>query len=251
LKQILTCAMDIGEQMLICGAEVHRAEDSVSRICKALGADRTDAFIITSCMIVTVYDKDGRAHCQTRRIKNAGTDIEKLHRLNMLSRKICIEKPSVSDIYKEFNNICDIKPYPFIVQFFSFALIAVAFTLFFGGNWKEALISAIIGGLNQIAVMISERFRFNKIFSRFLCSAIVTLLAFFAVKFNFIDMVDTVIIGNIMTLIPGVGLTNAIRDLFIGDSISGILRSVEAVLNALAIAAGYLLIAFFTGGIAL
>ena len=143
------------------------------------------------------------------------------------------------------------KSLPFIVQFFSFALIAAAFTLFFGGNWKEALISAIIGGFNQIAVMISERFRFNKIFSRFLCSAIVTLLAFFAVKFNFIDMVDTVIIGNIMTLIPGVGLTNAIRDLFIGDSISGILRSVEAVLNALAIAAGYLLIAFFTGGIAL
>ncbi len=251
MKQILTCAMDIGEQMLLCGAEVHRAEDSVSRICKALGAERTDAFIITSCMIVTVYDSEGKAHCQTRRIKNSGTDIEKLHRLNMLSRKICLEKPPLEDIYKEFNAICRLKPYPFIVQLLSFSLIAAAFTLFFGGNWAEAGISAVIGGINQLAVMLTERFKFNKIFSRFLCSAIVTSLAFLAVGLNLSKSGDTVIIGNIMTLIPGVGLTNAIRDLFIGDSISGILRSVEAVLNALAIAAGYLLITFFTGGIIL
>ena len=30
--------MDIGEQMLICGAEVHRVEDSVNRMCAAFGA---------------------------------------------------------------------------------------------------------------------------------------------------------------------------------------------------------------------
>ena len=55
--------------------------------------------------------------------------------------------------------------------------------------------------------------------------------------------VDKVIIGNIMTLIPGIGLTNAIRDLFTGDSIAGLLRSIEAVLTALSIAAGYYLVA--------
>ena len=46
-----------------------------------------------------------------------------------------------------------------------------------------------------------------------------------------------------MTLIPGIGLTNALRDLFTGDSIAGLLRSIEAVLTALAIAAGYFLVA--------
>lgn len=50
-----------------------------------------------------------------------------------------------------------------------------------------------------------------------------------------------------MTLIPGIGLTNALRDLFTGDSIAGILRSIEAVLTALAIAAGYFLVAVLGG----
>ena len=54
-------------------------------------------------------------------------------------------------------------------------------------------------------------------------------------------------IGIIMTLIPGIGLTNALRDLFTGDSIAGLLRSIEAALTALAIAAGYFLISVVGG----
>ena len=49
--------MDIGEQMLVYGAEVHRVEDSVERMCYALGAKRIDVFIITSSMVVTVCDR--------------------------------------------------------------------------------------------------------------------------------------------------------------------------------------------------
>ena len=59
---------------------------------------------------------------------------------------------------------------------------------------------------------------------------------------------DMVIIGNIMVLIPGIGLTNAIRDLFVGDSIAGLLRTVEAILLALAIGAGYFLFVWMMGG---
>ena len=51
-EQILTCALDIGEQMLISGAEVHRVEDSVNRMCTALGAARVDCFIITSSICI-------------------------------------------------------------------------------------------------------------------------------------------------------------------------------------------------------
>ena len=52
-----------------------------------------------------------------------------------------------------------------------------------------------------------------------------------------------------MTLIPGVGLTNAIRDLFVGDVNTGILRLIDAILLGSAIAAGYVLSALMIGGI--
>ena len=99
------------------------------------------------------------------------------------------------------------------------------------------------------ASFISEKIIPNKVFSKFIAAVVNTLLATFAVGYGLIASPDMVIIGNIMTLIPGIGLTNALRDLFTGDSIAGLLRTVEAALTALAIAAGYFLV-IFLGGVA-
>ena len=78
MKQKLHSAMNIGEELLVSGAEIHRVEDSVNRILIALGASRVDTFIITSSMVVTVYTSDGEVYTETRRITDAGTDFEKI-----------------------------------------------------------------------------------------------------------------------------------------------------------------------------
>lgn len=249
MKEALICAMDIGEQMLLCGAEIHRVEDSLERMCYALGAKRIDVFIITSSMVVTVYDANNESYTQTRRVLNIGTDIEKLHRLNELSREICRENLSVDDIRAKFNNLMQSKGYPFWLDCIAYAAIAGAFTLFFGGNQIEALVSLIVGTVVRFVVLLADKCSMNKIFAKFLCCFVATGLAFVAVSLGIIQTVDMIVIGNIMTLIPGIGLTNALRDLFTGDSISGLLRSIEAVLIALAISAGYFLCAFIAGGV--
>ena len=105
MQKLLSCVMDIGEQMLICGAEVHRVEDSIERMCKSFGAKRTDVFSITSSMLVTVSMENGEKFTQTRRIRGIGTDMERLHSLNELSRRICQETLSL----EEMSNICSVE----------------------------------------------------------------------------------------------------------------------------------------------
>jgi len=99
----------------------------------------------------------------------------------------------------------------------------------------------------RLGLLFSDKIISNKIFGKFFSAVVATFLAFSAVKLGWVANVDRIIIGNIMTLIPGIGLTNALRDLFTGDSIAGLLRSIEAVLTALAIAAGYFLVAVLGG----
>ena len=53
-----------------------------------------------------------------------------------------------------------------------------------------------------------------------------------------------VCIGCIMLFIPGVAFTNSIRDLFVGDTITGLSRFVEAVVLAMTIALGFTLAGF-------
>lgn len=240
-------AMDIGEQMLISGAEVHRVEESINRMCHALGAVRVDVFIITSSMVVTIQTADEKTYTQTRRVKTTNFDFERLHYLNDLSRQICENRLNEQEIENRLKKISECKSFSALHEIICYAVIACAFTLFFGGSIVETLVALFVGAIARLSVYFSEKIISNKIFGKFFASAMVTLLAFLAVKFKWIPTVDKVIMGNIMTLIPGIGLTNAIRDLFTGDSIAGFLRSIEAVLTALSIAAGYFLIAVLGG----
>lgn len=241
------CIMEIGEQMLISGAEVHRVEESIRRMAEAFGAQRVDVFIITSSMVVTVHSAEGESHTQTRRITATGTDYEKLHKLNDLSREICEKHLSLEEITEKLNNSYKSKKFPAILELICYALIAGAFTIFFGGNLKEAAISLGIGFCVRLLVFLSEKIIKNNIFLKFFSMVIVTFLAFLSVKIGILDNADEVIIGNVMPLIPGVGFTNALRDLFTGDSIAAVLRFIEAILTAVSIAAGYFLVTVFGG----
>ncbi len=248
--RLFNYAMDIGEQMLISGAEVHRVEESISRICYALGASRVDVFIITSSMVVTVHTSEGETYTQTRRVLTNNINFEKLHLLNQLSREICEKDLSEQEIKDKLNIAANCKKYPIWFEFICYAIIAGVFTLFFGGSIIEAILSLFVGAVVRISIFFCDKIISNKIFGKFFSTVIITVLAFLAVKLGWISNVDKLIIGNIMTLIPGIGLTNALRDLFTGDSIAGLLRSIDAILTALAIAAGYFLV-IALGGVAL
>lgn len=247
MKELFECAMDIGEQMLLSGAEVHRAEESISRMCYAFGAKRVDVFIITSSIVVTLYTEDGQTHTQTRRVQSMKFDVQKLHKLNALSREICSKEMTAEEIREKLNVAISGKSYPMRAEIIASAVITGAFTLFFGGGYVEALVSLVIGMIVYLATYFMGKLTTSKMFNNFLGAAVATFLAFMAVKAGWIPNVDMVVIGNIMPLIPGIGLTNAVRDLFAGDSIAGLLRLIDALLTALAIAAGYYLIAVFGG----
>ncbi len=63
------------------------------------------------------------------------------------------------------------------------------------------------------------------------------------------EHLDIVIISSIMLLVPGLAITNAIRDTVSGDLLSGISRTVEAFLVAVAIAIGSGTIFMLLGGL--
>ena len=241
MENLFSCAMDIGEQMLISGAEVHRVEESISRICYALGAKRVDVFIITSSMVVTVLDENGNTYTQTRRITSTSTDFEKLHRLNKLSRKICEKRLTEEEIISEFEWVQTRKTYPFWLECIAYAVIAGAFTIFFGGNVTEMAVSICVGAIVRFGILLCDNTVKNKIFSKFFSAAMATFLAYISVKGGIIGSVDKVIIGNIMSLIPGIGLTNALRDLITGDTMAGILHLIDGVLIATCLVLGFVL----------
>lgn len=250
-SQILSCALDLGEQMLISGAEVYRVEDCIRRICFAYGATDVDVFTITSSIVVTIQQPDGRRLTQTRRIERYATNLHRVHELNQLSRLMCREHIDYASFSTQFRSILAQKPYPQWSEFLCYAMVAAAFTMFFGGSVRDAGISAFIGVILKATVYAVNAVHFNHVLSNLIASFVLSVLAYFAVRCGWADTVDMIVIGNIMLIIPGVALTNSLRDMISGDTMAGILRFIEACILALAIAGGYILASVMMGGMVL
>lgn len=260
MQKTLECVMDIGEQLLISGAEVHRVEDTITRILNSFGATRVDVFGITSFMVVSVHMPDGEIYTETRRILSHSTDFLKLEQLNQLSRRICAHEIPLSEMRHELDLIAQSKKHSFWVECLMCAIVTAAFTPFFAaarGDFTsftseliiQTVISFFIGFGSRMVLKFSDSTVKNTFFSKFIATFFVTGATFLFLKLGAITKTDEIIIANIMPLIPGIALTNAIRDLFTGDSVAGILRLLESALVAISMAAGYFAFVFI-GGIA-
>ncbi len=119
------------------------------------------------------------------------------------------------------------------------------------GSWADAAVSFFVGLTLYLAVRGASLAGFNGVISNLVSSFVISFLTIFAVSHHLGDSMEMIVIGNIMPLIPGTGLTNALRDMISGDTIAGILRFCEACIMAFAIAAGYILASMALGGIGL
>lgn len=72
-----------------------------------------------------------------------------------------------------------------------------------------------------------------------LCCGAGGVLSNLTVLIGFGHHADLISIGNIMLLIPGIAFTNSLRDMFSGDTITGLIRCMEALLLALVVGLGF------------
>lgn len=230
----------MGELMQTCGAEVFRVEDTLIRMGKAYGVARMNVFVITSSMVITMELKDGRELTQTRRIRKAGgNDFTRLECLNVLSREYCEEPFPAGELGRRLDKIREIR-IPGRERYAGNILAAASFAVFFGGSWKDAVVSGIfavvISLLQDYVELICMNTMVFNVIASFLTGIGIRIVCRFMPG---LDM-DMIMIGDIMLLIPGIPITNAVRDVLIGDTISGIMRFIEAMLWAGCLAFGFL-----------
>ena len=117
-------------------------------------------------------------------------------------------------------------------------LVPVGFAPLFGGGLREVLAAAAVGILLAVIMTIGKRLRISSFILNMICAGGVAAAAMLLKAWYPVLNMDTVIISGIMPLVPGVAITNAIRDTLRGDYISGGARVLEAFVTAAAVAIG-------------
>ena len=236
--ELISAAIEIGQQLLESGAELYRVEESMQRICLAYGARDTHVYAVPTSIIITIAREGEAPLTRSRRIYARGTDLSRIDSLNMLCRRLCAE-PQPYDVVRE--RLAQLRAAPRYGPWalrFAFGGIGFFFTLLFHGNLAGAVTSFLVCFVLRLLLEVLERLHVNTLFGNIVGGMLIGAVTALGLKLGLYEHYDKVIIGSIMTLVPGVLITNSIRDLIAGDSIGGMTRFTEALLSAICIAIG-------------
>lgn len=237
--ELLHLGAELGYELMVSGAEIYRAEDSVGRLLRSYGCDSGEVFAIPNCLIVSLMGEGEEPMTRIRRIPPHGTDVDRLERCNDLSRRLCRETPDYPAARSLLEDLRqERKGYPPLMIMTGYFMGAFGFCLLFNGSLPESILS----GLCCIAIGLSQHFMSrmgsNSFFKTIAASAVSAFLATaFAHIWTGLDP-DLITIGALMALVPGVCFTSALRDIMAGDMVTGLSKAAEGILIGAAIAIG-------------
>lgn len=236
-EKILDIATDMGYRLSICGAETFRVEESVERILQAYQIP-AEVFAIPNCLFVSTRET-GRNISRMRRIEEHSNDMDGVEHYSQLSRRICGQIPS-PDLAEHWLTEADKDRtyYSTAVLYFGHFLASFGFCLLFGGAFRDAVISGLCGIIAGLVDNGLRRYKANLFFRTVLASFLFSFPAYMLHGLGIVLDSNTVVVGALMPLVPGLLFTNAMRDIIYGDMISAVIRIMQVILVALAIAAG-------------
>lgn len=246
-RKILPCILDIGGALMTSGADVNHAERLITQLGHTYGAIEMNVFIITGSIVVTMRFADGREYTQTRRLKTGDIDFYKLELLNKLCRS-CKHKPLPPEEFQARFKEIDAERKLTSWNYAGAILYVTSYTAFFGGTVPETFVSAIFGVILCFLVQKLSQKTPNLIGFNFIASFSIGILVAVACKYTTLLTLDSITSGVIMIIVPGLALTNAIRDMLSGDTLAGLLRFCESLLWTAAMVFGFI-VAFMLLGL--
>lgn len=249
-NKIVQNILDTGEAMLQSGAENFRLEDSLYRMCKSYGFKRYDVYAIPSNLQITVETPDGEIITQIRHIESTDIDFDRLDYLNNLSRYVCANTPDEKEFQEKYRQVMSRKPQHPAVKYFAGVMGGAGFAVFFGCNPADALVAVLVS-LMIVAVgdWLGKR-ESNLLVYNMILSFLSEVIILGSVRLGIGQHPDRIMIGIVMLLISGLGVTNGIRDVMQRDFISGSLHIMNSMLGAAGIAFGTALPILLFGGAA-
>lgn len=248
-KRIVQGILDIGESMLKCGAENFRLEDSIYRMCKSYGFKKSDVFVIPSNIQITVETPEGEILTQIRHIESTDIDFYCLDYLNNLCRYVCVNTPDEKELHEKYCEVMGREGQHPAVRYFAGIMGGAGFTVFFGGTFVDTIVAAFVSIMIVVVGDWLSKRENNLLVYNLVLSFFAEVMILVAIRFGVDGHPERIMIGIVMLLISGLGITNGIRDVLQRDFISGSLHIMNSILGAAGIAIGTALAMLLLDGV--
>lgn len=235
-KDVLRVATKAAKVLLQSGAEIYRVQDTVLRIFNYYGMKNSHIYVLANGFFISADENTPDATAAVRNVPLQGTHLGKIIRVNHISRQICsgqITLEEADQMLEELNKPEEPRHLLFCLMS---GLGAGAFCYLFDGTLFDVLLSGSLGILLQVMLFLLKNHTkyVTCLVGGFLMTAGAALYSLIFPDAHF----NSVVIGAIFPMVPGVIFTTALNEFFKGDYLSGTIHLIDALMTGLCISIG-------------
>lgn len=236
--QQLDVALRVGALLVRYGAETWRVEDTVYRVLAAFGLGDSEVVATATSLMATVRNGDQR-ETQVRRVRARHLDLAAIDTLNTLSRRAAAGQIDSARLDADLTALEQRGPlYSPTARAVGALVGAAAFAAHFGGGAAEMLLSLPGAALLLVIQALLDKARLPTLVATVISALVGTIIAVNISTLVGLSSPRILVLVAVIRLVPGAAIVNAIGDLLGGHLLSGVARSVAALLVATAIAVG-------------
>ena len=220
------------------GTTAQRLEDSLAVLARGLGLEHAQ-FFSTPTSIMCAFGELEDQETHLLRLSPAGPHLGKLSRLDRVVTDVLAGTISTSEALSRVEVIeREPSPYGALATILAFGLASAGIARFLGGGVTEIAVGGLLGIITGALEAVAERrVRLERVYepvaafaAAFIATGIAAWLGPYATS--------TAILAGIITLLPGLVLTNAVRELAERHLASGTARLAGAVMILLGLVFG-------------
>ncbi len=239
--EILTrTALKLGRAISEAGAETYRTEETVRRFLLAAGMEEAEVFAVPTFLELSFTAPDGRNYGRSARLRGGNKELDRLDLLNDLARRYAAQPFPLDDFRAELDAILNTPRYGPVLRSLAGSIGGATFACMLRAPVAQALLAIPICLVMYLLIYPLRRLSSNHIFNNLLGSACIMAGALSCQVLGLLapSSLPPVTIGCLMNLVPGLTLTNGIRDLIASDYVAGVSNLSEAFLTATCLALG-------------
>lgn len=230
--------LEVGAALMSSGASTHRTRLTLERLASGIGY-KIELLITQRALMVTVIDNDQELlFSRLKRTSPHRVNFKIVSGISRMSWKVLEENWTLEQVAVELRRLKKLPNYPQWVELLMVGLAGAAFCHIFGGGITEMLVAFMATFAGLFIRHWAVKKKFNPYVSVYFAALTASLIAGLAEFFNIGSQPEAAFSTAVLFLVPGVPLINSITDLMDGNIQNGIVRMVNGLIIAFAIAMG-------------
>lgn len=238
VPEVGSILLDVGAALMSSGASTHRTRLTLERLASGMGF-KIELLITQRALMVTVIDKDQELlFSRLKRTSPHRVNFKIVSGISRMSWKVLEGNWTLEQIVVELRRLKKLSNYPQWVELSTVGLAGSAFCHIFGGGIIEMAVTFTATFAGLFVRHLAVRKKFNPYVSVFFAALTASFIAGLAEFFNFGTNPEAAFSTAVLFLVPGVPLINSITDMMDGNIQNGLVRMVNGLIIAFAIAMG-------------